>query len=122
MRNEPKLESSSVYKQIFAFQKKNICNGCGAKGIGGYLVPDTMWGLPVTEACNIHDYDYHLGRCKENKDKADLRFLRNLDTLIEFHTDNTILKYLRFSRARVYYNVVKYFGKSAFLEGKHFSY
>jgi len=29
---------------------KEICNGCGAKGWMGLLVPDTVWFLRITDA------------------------------------------------------------------------
>ncbi len=51
-----------------------ICNGCGGKGMPD-LVPDCILGADVTEACNIHDYEYHLGL---DKRAADRHFLDNL--------------------------------------------
>ncbi|MHC4184133.1 MAG: hypothetical protein ACYSR0_12370, partial [Planctomycetota bacterium] len=32
--------------------------GCGPGGLGDYLVPDTILGLSVKPACQIHDYYY----------------------------------------------------------------
>ena len=50
------LYKPESYKRAQASEIDNVCNGCGSKGLGGWLVPDTLYGLSVTEACNIHDW------------------------------------------------------------------
>ena len=48
----------------------DIANGCG-DGWRDRIVPDTMYGLSIRPACQIHDWDYHHGSAIEHKDEAD---------------------------------------------------
>ena len=98
---------------------KRVCNGCGTAGWKGDLVPDTMWFLDVSPACQIHDYMYHEGRTQEDKEQADRVFLNNLNRIIEADSEWKILKILRRRRARIYYEAVKYAGGPAFWSGKN---
>ena len=97
-------------------QKALICNGCGTKGLGGWLVPDTLYGLNITEECNIHDWMYHEGETQEDKDHADLNFYHNILDKIE--QGYRIFKWLRRMRAKKYYLAVKLWGDTAFWAGK----
>lgn len=113
-----RLDADPEYWELTESEHKRICNGCGAKR--GINVPDTIYGLRVTEACNIHDFDYHKGRTKADKDRADARLLYNLLQLIEAQTGwhQVVLKPLRRRRALKYYEAVVTFGDSAFWAGK----
>ena len=62
-------------------------NGCGPSGWKGDLVPDTLGGIDISEACNIHDYMYYVGGTEEDKELADRYFLINMLTII--HRDDT---------------------------------
>jgi hypothetical protein len=117
-----KLYAPEGYDEINPLHKKQICNGCGTKGLGGILVPDTLWGLNITDACNIHDYMYHTGTTIEEKQEADRVFLNNM---IRICTHNwtgkwysRILHTLRTHRAWAYYVSVSQFGGPAFWAGK----
>jgi len=96
----------------------NICNGCGAKG--SVNVPDTIWGLSITRACDIHDWDYYHGMTPEDKRKADSRFISNMFALIESDSSfvGKMLKPLRRRRALKYYEAVVAFGEKHFYKGK----
>ena len=48
------LRSSEGYQKLTPDMKARICNGCGAKGMFDFI-PDTMYGMKICEACNIHD-------------------------------------------------------------------
>lgn len=111
-----KLISSKAYKRATEEEKKLICNGCGKRGLGGWLVPDTLYGLSIEEACNIHDFDYHEGETWEDKKRADANFLSNMLIIINSKTGffHKLLAPLRRIRAMNYYNAVKEFGKGAF--------
>lgn len=87
-------------------EKKEVCNGAGPKGIG-WLVPDTIYGVSITEAANIHDFMYVGGFSKED---ADTLFLQNMLALINAHKGSEVLRYLRVARAHTYYYSVKLFG------------
>lgn len=109
------------YDLLTTEDKAMICNGCGPGGAIIDLVPDTIYGLSIREACQIHDYDYHVGKTWADKKRADRRFLQNIGTLIRAKKKQFWWMYrLRMSRAKKYYNAVKYFGGSAFKAGKDF--
>lgn len=83
----------------------------------GWLVPDTIYLLTVTEACNIHDYMYSIGSNLGDKDEADRVFLNNLVRLIQDH--GGLLKPLRLCRAKTYYKFVVGLGGPAFWDNKN---
>lgn len=100
---------------------KKVCNGAGPKGFG-FIIPDTLWGLRITEAANIHDYQYsiyHLPWSNEERDKADRIFLNNMQRIIEAGTKWGVLKWLRYRRAKTYYNAVHIFGGPAYWSKKN---
>lgn len=106
------LSYPNQYKSMSKRKKQKICNGCGAKGLGGWFVPNTLWGLSIEEACNIHDYEYHYCTREKERNKADDRFLLNMYRIID-NQSGRFLKGIRRHRARMYYIAVKRFG------GKH---
>ena len=106
-------EASQALKDI-------ICNGCGTGGWKGALVPETMYGLSVTRACNIHDWQYSKGRTECDKEKADDAFHVNMRRLIRSGTPWFLifLLPLRYIRAFGYYQAVNIAGDDAFWNGK----
>lgn len=96
--------------------KAGVCNGCGTAGWKGKLVPETMWGLRISEACQVHDWMYHEGITAEDKELADLVFLRNLIRII--NRKGGWLKVFRRYRAMSYYNAVAEAGGAAFWSNK----
>ena len=98
-----------------------ICNGCGAKGLGGWVVPNTMYGLSIKEACNIHDWMYNDGKTFSDKEVADRTFLNNMLRIIDGadHFGSAILRPFRRIRAMSYFTAVKRFGGLAFWSGKN---
>ena len=97
-------------------QRGLICNGCGPAGWKFDLVPDTIWGLSVTQACDIHDWGYHEGRTDLDKQTADLVLLVNL--IILCLRGRRWLLPLRAYRATSYYLAVARPGGAAFSAGK----
>jgi len=97
--------------------KAEICNGAGPKGYG-WIVFDTMYGLSVTEAADIHDWMYYMGVDITDKEEADRVFLNNMNRIIETKTKWKWLRWLRKERAAKYYYAVKWFGGPAFWENK----
>ena len=103
----------SFYWELTEYAKKQICNGAGAKG-WGWIVPDTIYGLSITEDANIHDFCYEM---QYGKDFADELFYNNMIARIENrvkHWWNKPLAFLRKRRALKYYKAVEYFGNSAY--------
>lgn len=112
VRTESGLLCKQGYLDLSPEEKKKICNGIGAAtGISSHI-PSTIWGLDCSEAGNIHDYDYHTGGVRRDKDLADAVFLHNLKTLIASGT--WALRWLRNNRANKYYLILQACGSSHF--------
>jgi hypothetical protein len=109
-------------KEYWALAKEQhirVCNGCGTKGLCGLLVPDTIWGLNITDACDIHDFMYHVGKDLGDKELADRVFLNNMLRLVDENTSWKWLKRLRARRAMTYYKAVVELGGPAFWSNKN---
>ena len=113
------LFAPSEYWELTKSQREKITNGCGSKRFGSIVVPDTFYGLRVSEACNIHDFMYTIGETIEDKYIADRVFLNNLIRIIDKHTNWKILNRLRCRRAYKYYFFAKVFGGPSFWENKN---
>lgn len=107
------MYAPASYRRASSEAKKEVCNGCGAKGVNGKIVPDTIWGLNITEACNIHDWMYMEGKTQKDKKRADDVFLENVLSIIE-EKSHPWLKWIRRYRAMTYYNFVVSWGETAF--------
>ena len=112
-----KLYAPKAYWETPENELKQITGGCGPGGIGDWLVPDTMYGLSVFKACQIHDFMYAMGETNDDKEEADRVFKNNLIRIIKHH--GGILKSLRIIRAHTYYLSVKWFGGPAFWDNKN---
>jgi hypothetical protein len=111
------------YEATAEILRKKEVNGCGPGGWKFDLVPDSMYGLNVLDACDIHDWMYLFGKTIEDKDRADRSFLNNLTRLVVERTAKNwfgqkILKPLRLRRVKTYYEMVSHFGGPAFWKGK----
>lgn len=113
-----KLKTLYDYYETPESIRNSIVNGCGPAGSKwkATIIPDTLYGLDVSEACFIHDFGYYFGVTLDDKDKADSMFLDNMNILIS--DGSWWLRFLRRRRAKKYYWAVKYFGKKAFMAGK----
>jgi len=114
-KNEFQLSAPIEYMRLSPYEKRKICNGCGSRD--GIDVPDTIYFMSISRACNIHDFMYQVGETHEDKKEADETFLKNMNTIID-KTSSFFLKRPRRIRAYEYYLAVKYFGDSAFWNGK----
>ncbi len=92
-----------------------IVNGCGPKGWKIDIVPDTIYGLSIAEACNIHDWMYEFGISLDDKRIADDIFLINLNKIIDDRGGFFFIIWLRKQRAQKYYCLVDKFGERPFL-------
>lgn len=113
-----KLYAPREYWLLNPIEKDKLCNGCGSRGFG-WSIPDRMYGLKISEACNIHDFMYKTMRTGQDKEIADRTFLNNLLRIIEAKTKSRLLKFLRGRRAYAYYLAVKVFGGPAFWAEKN---
>lgn len=97
--------------------RDRITNGCGPGGWKFDLVPDSIWGLSVHTACDIHDWCYYWGETSRDKEFADRLFLNNMLAIIDANS-NWLMKILRKHRAFKYYDAVAVLGNPAFWKGK----
>ena len=90
--------------------------GCGPGGIGDFLVPDTVYGLSIRDACRVHDWGYRHCKNASEDDRArhDRILKNNSQRIVDFHTKNWLLKKLRYRRVLTYYYMVKNFGSTAY--------
>jgi len=114
------LSAPESYRRATDLDRAHICNGCGTKGLGGWLVPDTLFGLDISEACDIHDWQYAEGKTWADKDVADREFLHNMLILIRAETGliAAVLHPFRLYRANAYFSAVRLLGGPAYAKGK----
>ena len=95
---------------------ENYDSYCGSgRGIGDLIVPDRIWGIPVSPACAIHDEVWDKAPATwEAFHSSNSIFLRNLISLITVQSKSGILKRIRLYRAVTYYNAVDSLGKNVF--------
>jgi hypothetical protein len=103
------LEFPTVYVDEFG-------SFCGAgSGFGQIVVPETMWRLPISPACFVHDMMWDMAPPTwEAFHASNAIFLRNLLALIQVQSKSALLKRMRMYRAVTYYNAVDSFGKKIF--------
>ena len=106
------LYAPDGFADLLPSERSSICNGIGASSGLSRLVPDTIWGIYVGIAGDIHDYSYWLGGTDEDRDTADAVFYHNLLVLIITH--GGLLAPLRRWRARKYYLALRVGGKAHF--------
>lgn len=106
---------------IEKFPKDFKSFGCGPGGIGDILVPDTMYGLDVSDACRIHDwyYRFYSDNTEEGRRVADDVFKNNLLRIVRAKSKSKILRWLRVRRCRTYYSLVRFGGGPAYYEDRN---
>ena len=107
------------YWRMSPEHRADICNGCGTKGLCGYVIPDTIWFLSIKVACDIHDFMYATGLTAEDKIVADRVFLYNMQRLIAAGWQWKWLMRRRTNLAEIYYDFVVKRGGPAFWAGKN---
>lgn len=105
------------HKYYEAFSRREV-NGCGAKG--GIDVPDTIYGMSITTACNIHDTEWFFAKNYFDLVEANQRFRRNIEKIIDAYSDNRFMVFLRMRRLHKYYDAVKLIGTPTYAKEKGF--
>jgi hypothetical protein len=109
-------------------EARSYCNGVGSTAtfldrLLYHLTPNTIWGLSIIAASQVHDIEYsyptifrNTEEAAEFKRLADLRFYANMISLI--WSGPEFLRDARLRRAKIYYEAVMHFGHTAFNKGK----
>lgn len=108
------LKYPAEYAMIPESKKVQICNGCGPKGWKGELVPDQLLGVSIAEACNIHDFQFHVGGDELDRKYADDVFKTNMYALINRAAGPRHKLYARKVMAWWYWWTVRRLGKPHF--------
>lgn len=106
-----KLYAPISYWESTEEQRKEVCNGCGAKG--GVKFPNTFYGLSIKDSCNIHDWMWNEGTTLADKLFADAIFLMNMAIQV-ISGSNFIMQPLRLMRATKYFLAVIQVGHKAY--------
>jgi len=114
-----KLYAPESYWEADPKVRAVVTGGCGPGKLGDWLVPDTLYGLSVRPACEIHDWMYAVGDTLSDKEEADRVFLNNMCRIIDANTSWGFLRWLRKRRAKKYYYAVKLFGGTSFWNDKN---
>ena len=96
---------------------KSRPNGCGPQGLVGKIIPDSLFGVSVLEACNFHDRTYSKGGNAKKRRIADKKFLADMLMKVEKQSQSKVLKALRKTQAYLYFWSVRIFG-SLFINQK----
>jgi len=85
---------------------------CGAgRGLQEWLVPDTIWGLRISAACQVHDDMFELGDASwDGFHQANGVFIRNIFAIIEAKSSNAFMRAVRRHRALLYLDAVDTMG------------
>lgn len=104
------LTAPKTFWNATGAKRSRNCNGCGTEGWKGAMVPDTIWGLRISKACDIHDWMYAEGTSDADKQYADMLFLNNMIAIIRIASEQStagwVLKLVRERRAFTYYQAV----------------
>lgn len=87
---------------------------CGAgRGLGDAVVPERMWGLPISAACYIHDFAWTLANSENEMRQGNVMFLQSMMAII-LARSRFPLRQLRCYRAVTYFNAVETLGRECF--------
>lgn len=114
--NPVKLMIPDDYVGLTREQIKEVSNGCGSSQARFDFIPDTMYGLDISLACDYHDLMYRDGKTERDKEVADAFFLVNMLHLI--NRRGGPLRHFRRLRALSYYSGVFECGGDAFWDKK----
>jgi hypothetical protein len=93
-------------------------NGCGPKGPVGKIIPDSLFGVCVVDACNNHAASYSKGGDAKDRRKADVDFLKAMLAKVEEESASRMVKSFRKVMAYAYYYTVRLFGHFLFEKQK----
>jgi len=111
---ESGVEAPATFWEMDEATIAMIVGGCGPRGFGDKIVPDSIFWLSIKASCIVHDLEYEIGTIILSKIIADNRFRKNMKYLIEKNSKYNWVKKLRLYFAEKYYFVVHEFGTDSF--------
>ncbi len=114
-----KLYAPSSYWKYSKEALEELVNGCGPRGWKGRYIPDSLIGVSIKEACNIHDFMYAFGEKEEDREQADRVLLNNMMRTVEACSGNWFSRWIRRKLALHYYGVVRDMGGTYFWHDKN---
>lgn len=105
--NSKKLITPDTYLIATPEEKGLVVNTCGPEGFLNQIIPNTIFGSSVVEACNRHDWMLNEAKSKEELKVADSTFKHNLEVLTANPNDGPILRALKFLAIRIYFGAVR---------------
>lgn len=109
------LRAIEEFWNLTPIQVSEIAHGCGpGSGWKEKIIPDTILGICITPACNIHDVEYHFGDTHEDKEEADLNLIHNALLINNKDSKFWLFKSIRRKLILSYYEAVSDFGALAF--------
>ncbi len=100
----------------FGNDLSGVINGCGPRGLGDFLIPDTIYGLSVKPACKIHDWMFTIYNDEAGFKLANQVFLDNMIRINNSASKHELLKWIRMRRILKYYRAVSDFGRLFFYD------
>lgn len=114
------LYAPQDYRNATHEQRLKVINGCGPDGFVNRLIPNSICGVDVTEAYNIHDWMVVKAVNSKDRFHADNVFKENLRKLINWNKGPLALRLLRQGIAKIYYWAVLLYSKFKGKKSKHY--
>lgn len=114
-----KLYAPESYWKYDRANLEEVINGCGPSGWKSRLVPDSILGVSIKVACEIHDFMYFFGENEEDREEADRTFLNNMLRIVEAESAWFGSKWARRRLVLYYYSSVRDFGGRYFWDDKN---
>jgi len=114
-----KLYALKVYWKYSRKRIEELTNGCGPAGWKGWFIPDSILGVNIKEACNIHDFMYLVGESERDREKADRVFRNNMLRIVMEASKTRLTRWLRRKFVERYYKTVRSAGGTYFWEDKN---
>lgn len=111
IENRQGLRVPLDYYELKQDDRSEVLNTCGPDGFLNKLVPNSVLGLEITPACQIHDWEFDKARNQKDFEKADKNFKGNLNYLNRKSKDGKLVKFLRRQIFKLYYFIVRQYSK-----------
>lgn len=103
------------YWKLSYDKKYEITNGCGPARAKG-LVPNSILGVDLKPACDIHDYTYAKSDSMRDRKDADDLLLLNMHNLTTRKLKPSLIRFIGTIGVGLYYLAVRLFGGKYYLE------